>query len=186
MSLRSFRSALAAVAALGAAASAAAQESARRPSEALEALSGAFEHISERVAPSVVQVFTSSFGISGDPQLALLTRQEGTASGVIIDAEGYIVTNAHVVSDARRVQVQLAQVPEAASQRVAARPQGVKFDAEVVGVDTLTDLALLRIPGKGLGALSLGDSDRVKQAQLVLAFGSPRTIPRCMSRPTLP
>jgi serine protease Do len=173
MTLRSFRRALTAVAALGAAASASAQEAARRPSEALEALSGAFEHISERVAPSVVQVFTSSFGISGDPQLALLTRQEGTASGVIIDPDGYIVTNAHVVSDARRVQVQLAQVPEAASQPVAVRPQGVKLDAEVVGLDTITDLALLKIPGKGLRTLSLGDSDRVKQGQLVLAFGSP-------------
>ncbi len=173
MTLRSFRRALTAVAALGAAASASAQEAARRPSEALEALSGAFEHISERVAPSVVQVFTSSFGISGDPQLALLTRQEGTASGVIIDPDGYIVTNAHVVSDARRVQVQLAQVPEAASQPVAVRPQGVKLDAEVVGVDSITDLALLKIPGKGLRTLSLGDSDRVKQGQLVLAFGSP-------------
>ena len=173
MKLRTSRRALATLAALTAAASASAQQAARRPSEALEALSGAFEQIAERVAPAVVQVFTSGFGVSGDRQLALLTRQEGTASGVIIDADGYIVTNAHVVSGARRVQVQLAEPPETASQRVAVRPQGVKLDAEVVGVDAITDLALLKIPRRDLRTLSLGDSDRLKQGQLVLAFGSP-------------
>ena len=108
MKLRSVRCALAALAALTFAASASAQQAARRPGEALEALSAAFEEISERVAPAVVQVFTSGVGMSGDGQAALVTRQEGTASGVIIDPDGYIVTNAHVVSGARRIQVQLA------------------------------------------------------------------------------
>jgi len=173
MKLRALRRAMGALAALAAAASLSAQETTRRPSEALEALSGAFEQISERVAPAVVQVFTRSFGMSGDRQLALLTRQEGTASGVIIDPDGYIVTNAHVVSGARRVQVQLAEPPETMARRVAVRPQGVKLDAEVVGVDAITDLALLKIPRKDLRTLSLGDSDRLKQGQLVLAFGSP-------------
>jgi serine protease Do len=173
MKLRALRRAMGALAALAAAASLSAQETTRRPSEALEALSGAFEQISERVAPAVVQVFTRSFGMSGDRQLALLTRQEGTASGVIIDPDGYIVTNAHVVSGARRVQVQLAEPPETMARRVAVRPQGVKLDAEVVGVDAVTDLALLKIPRKDLRTLSLGDSDRLKQGQLVLAFGSP-------------
>ena len=173
MKLRALRRAIGALAALAAAASLSAQEATRRPSEALEALSGAFEQISERVAPAVVQVFTRSFGMSGDRQLALLTRQEGTASGVIIDPDGYIVTNAHVVSGARRVQVQLAEPPETMARRVAVRPQGVKLDAEVVGVDAITDLALLKIPRKDLRTLSLGDSDRLKQGQLVLAFGSP-------------
>jgi serine protease Do len=173
MRTRFFLHAPAVLAALAAAASASAQTATRRPSEALEALSGAFEQIAERVAPAVVQVFTSGFGMSGGRQLALLTRQEGTASGVIIDPGGYIVTNAHVVSGARRIQVQLAERSDPEAPRVAVRPQGVKLDAELVGVDTITDLALLKIPGKDLRTLSLGDSDRLKPGQLVLAFGSP-------------
>ena len=173
MKLRSLHNALAALAALTAATSASAQQAARRPSETLEALSGAFEQISERVTPAVVQVFTNSFSMRGDGQLTLLTRQEGTASGVIIAPDGYIVTNAHVVSGARRIQVQLVELPEPASRQVAARPQGVKLDAELVGVDTVTDLALLKIPRENLRTLALGDSDGLKQGQVVLAFGSP-------------
>jgi serine protease Do len=111
--------------------------------------------------------------MSGDGQGSLLTRQEATASGVIIHPDGYIVTNAHVVSGARRIQVQLAEPPEPASPRVEARPQGVKLDAELVGVDEMTDLALLKIPGKQLRTLALGDSASLKQGQVVLAFGSP-------------
>ena len=150
MKLRSVRRALAALAALAFAPSASAQQAARRPGEALEALSGAFEQISERVAPAVVQVFTSGVGMSGDRQAALLTRQEGTASGVVIDPDGYIVTNAHVVSGARRIQVQLAErsEPRIPAGR-ASGPRGVKLDAEVVGVDGVTDLALLKVAGQG-------------------------------------
>lgn len=173
MTLQSVRLALAAVAALASAASAVAQQAVRRPSEALEALSGAFEQISELVAPAVVQVFTSGVGMSDDRQPGLLTRQAGTASGVIVDPDGYIVTNAHVVSGARRIQVQLAERSEPPSRPFAVRPQGVKLDAEVVGIDSVTDLALLKVAGKGLKTLSLGNSDRLKQGQVVLAFGSP-------------
>jgi serine protease Do len=173
MNMPSVRCTLTALAGLAFAPSASAQQAARRPGEALEALSGAFEQVSERVAPAVVQVFTSGVGMSSDRQSALLTRQEGTASGVVIDPDGYIVTNAHVVSGARRIQVQLADRSERASRLVAVRPQGVKLDAEVVGVDSVTDLALLKVAGKGLKTLSLGDSDRLRQGQVVLAFGSP-------------
>jgi serine protease Do len=173
MKLRSVRHALATLATLTFAATASTQQAARRPGEALEALSSAFEQISERVAPAVVQVFTSGVGMSDDRQTSLLTRQEGTASGVVIDPDGYIVTNAHVVSGARRIQVQLAERSEPASRPFVVRPQGVKLEAEVVGVDSVTDLALLKIAGKGLETLSLGNSDRLKQGQVVLAFGSP-------------
>jgi serine protease Do len=173
MKLRALRRALGALAALIVASSASAQQGAGRPSEALEALSEAFEQLSERVAPAVVQVFTSGFSMSGDRQSALVTRQEGTASGVVIAPDGYVVTNAHVVSGARRIQVQLAERQVPGRRRTAVRPQGGKLEAELVGVDALTDLALLHVPSQGLEALSLGDSDKLKQGQLVLAFGSP-------------
>jgi serine protease Do len=174
MKMQAFGRAAAALAVLSAAPAISGQPAPPgRAGESLEALSGAFEQISERVAPAVVQVFTSGVALGGDHAPALLTRQEGTASGVVIDPSGYVVTNAHVVSGARRIQVQLAERSEHPAARGAIRPQGVKLDAEVLGVDAITDLALLKVPGKDLKTLPLGDSDRLKQGQVVLAFGSP-------------
>jgi serine protease Do len=144
-----------------------------RPTDTLESLSGALERASQRVAPAVVQVYTTGFAVSATRQLAVLTRQEGIGSGVIIDPDGYIVTNAHVVAGARSILVQLATSSGPAAPAGEASPEGDKLAAEVVGIDAITDLALLKIPRKGLKALPLGDSDRLKQGQLVLAFGSP-------------
>jgi serine protease Do len=152
---------------------AAAQQGAPGRSDALTALSDSFEQIAERIAPSVVQVFTSGYNLGGS-QPNVLTKQAGSASGIVIDPSGYVVTNAHVVLRARRVQVQLATKIETAHvRRSILAPEGAKLDAEVVGVDTVTDLALLRISRAGLPALSLADSDKLRQGQLVLAFGSP-------------
>jgi serine protease Do len=150
-----------------------AQRTILKQSDTLEALSRSFEEIADRVAPSVVQIYTSGYGVGGG-HTSVLTKQQGMASGIIIDSDGYIVTNAHVVSGTRRIQVQLATKSEAAElKRSALRPRGSRLEAQVVGMDVATDLALLKIPQSGLPPLSLGDSDRLKQGQLVLAFGSP-------------
>ena len=139
----------------------------------LEELSASFEHIAERVSPSVVQIFTSGYSVGSGPW-GMVMRRAGEASGVLIDPAGYIVTNAHVVHTARRIQVQLAQRLEPpGSQRPIVRPQGGRVDAQLVGIDITTDLALLKIPVTDLPALELGDSDTLRQGQVVLAFGSP-------------
>jgi serine protease Do len=152
---------------------ASAQPSALRRTEAIGALSESFEQIAERIAPSVVQIVSSGYNLGGGPP-NMLSKQQGTASGIIIDPDGYVVTNAHVVLRARRVRVQLAtRVETARGPRSILTPAGSTIDAAVVGVDSSTDLALLKIPRSGLPALSLADSDRLKQGQLVLAFGSP-------------
>ena len=143
-----------------------------RPTGTLEALSGALERVSERVGPAVVQVYTTGFAVSAARPSAVLTRQEGIGSGIVIDPDGYIVTNAHVVAGARRILVQLAIRSGSPTPGAEVQPQD-KLEAEVVGIDIITDLALLKIPRKGLEALPLGDSDRLKQGQVVLAFGSP-------------
>jgi serine protease Do len=141
-----------------------------RPVDTLLTMSRAFEQIAERVRPAVVQVFTKGVALGdGEHASALLTRQEGTASGVVVDPEGYVLTNAHVVSGARRVEVQLP----APSEGTAAEPNGPRLEAQVVGIDVLTDLALLKVPARGLPTLTLGDSDHLKQGEIVLAFGSP-------------
>jgi serine protease Do len=143
------------------------------PPKTLDALSTSFERIAEAVSPSVVQIFVSGYAVGLGPS-NIITKQAGTASGVVIDSAGYIVTNAHVVQGARRIQVQLAAPWQAEdSGQTLLRPRGGRIDAQVVGIDTTTDLALVKIPVEGIPALTLGDSDTLRQGQLVLAFGSP-------------
>jgi Do/DeqQ family serine protease len=83
----------------------------------------------------------------------------GFGSGVIISADGYIVTNNHVVEDASRIEVTLNDKQE--------------FEATVVGTDPSTDLALIKIDGKDLPNITFGNSDFVKIGEWVLAVGNP-------------
>ena len=86
--------------------------------------------------------------------------RRSTGSGFVIDPSGLIVTNAHVVESAGTIQVRLAD--------------GRRFPATVVGRDNRVDLALLRIEGAGrLTVLPLGDSNRLRVGELVLALGNP-------------
>lgn len=153
--------------------SAVAQPQPLRSSETLRALSGSLTQIVDQVAPSVVQIFVSGYAV-GQGQYDVMTKQQGIASGTVIDPDGYIVTNAHAVSRASRIQV---LVPATSADGPAApqyvRPQGVKLDAELVGIDSATDLAVVKIEPHGLRALRFGDSDQVRQGQLALVFGSP-------------
>jgi serine protease Do len=111
-------------------------------------------------------------GGASDPGLISKTRNVG--SGVVMDAEGHVLTNAHVIQGAAAVEVALPALFEAGSPRQSIlKGRGKRFSAEVVGVDSDTDLAVLKIPAKGIPFLAFGDSDHVRQGQLVLAFGSP-------------
>jgi len=138
----------------------------------LSELSAGFQQLSRRVHASVVKVSTVGYRQldpeeSEEPGVA--ARQQSAGSGVIIDSEGLIVTNAHVVVGAQRVQVTLPPAPGEGAARGRART----VRAEITGLDLETDVALVRVAEKGLPALELADSDRVEQGQLVFAFGSP-------------
>ncbi|MDZ4822020.1 MAG: trypsin-like peptidase domain-containing protein [Flavobacteriales bacterium] len=85
--------------------------------------------------------------------------QMGTGSGVIISGDGYIVTNNHVVEGAQKVQVTLNN--------------NKNYDAEIVGADPSTDIAILKISEKGLPFLAWGNSEDVRVGQWVLAVGNP-------------
>jgi len=89
-------------------------------------------------------------------------RQAGLGSGVITTADGYILTNNHVVEGADRVRVELTD------KRT--------FDAKVIGTDPATDLAVLKIDAQGLRTLPLGDSNRVSVGDVVLAIGNPLSV----------
>ncbi|MEJ2244929.1 MAG: DegQ family serine endoprotease [Acidobacteriota bacterium] len=141
-----------------------------------------FSELAERIRPGVVNIQVikkvqnagfaypdfpgfpfgenSPFGpfFEGNPPMDRM--QEGTGSGFIIDREGYIITNNHVVEDADRIQVKLAN--------------GKEYDAEVVGLDPKTDLALIKISGaEGLQSLILGNSEDLEVGSWVVAIGSP-------------
>jgi len=146
--------------------------------DALHQLSTSVEELVRRVSPSVVQVLSTGFGASqeGDSsQTALVIgRLRSIGSGVIVDPEGYILTNAHVIKGAQRVQVLLPSLSAGASPTFSAlTSQGRPMEASIVGLSRDIDLALLKIEAQGLPALPMGKYSSLRQGQMVLAFGSP-------------
>ena len=150
--------------------------------DSLHQLSDSIEVLSQTVSPAVVQVFSTSCAVAEDDAVGgntaiagLVTKQRSSGSGVILSADGYIVTNNHVVKNARRVRVQLAAPPhELDSAAGKLHAHGKLLEAKVVGVDREADLAVLKIdPGERLPVLKLSDSDTLRQGQVVLAFGNP-------------
>jgi len=145
-----------------------------RGSVTLTQLSASFESLAARISPSVVQILTRGFGQVQGAGPGTVTSQEGTGSGVILDSEGYIITNAHVVAGAQKIEVLIAHKPA----RTQSESEGLELSeefvpAQVIGVDTDTDLAVIKIGRRGLPGLKLGDSSQLRQGELVMACGSP-------------
>ncbi len=143
------------------------------PSGPLSELSVALERLSQRVSPAVVQILVTGYATVGTDKGGVLTKQRASGSGVILDASGYIVTNHHVVQGARRIQVILAGPPSPSPRASVLKPRGPAVGAQLVGADPDTDLAVIKVEGSGLPILSLGDSEGLRQGQIVLAFGAP-------------
>ncbi len=141
-------------------------------------LSRTFVGIAKQVKPAVVNIDTVEevkrsssrqdspapffdFG-DGGPR-----RQKGTGSGVIISADGYILTNNHVAGSASKLKVKLTD--------------GRSFTAKLVGADPETDLAVIKIDAQDLPFAKLGDSERVEQGEWVIALGSPFGLSQTMT-----
>lgn len=122
----------------------------QRPSG--EMLSAA--EVYESVVNSTVLVKVSFSDASGN-------QGEGTGSGVIISQDGYIITNSHVVQDSRNVTVKVVTY------------SGEEYDAEVVGYDRTTDLAVLKAKAKGLSPARLGSAAQMEVGEEVIAIGNP-------------
>jgi serine protease Do len=115
----------------------------------------AVSRVAETVSPAVVTI-TAIVDESTDP---FALPDSGVGSGVIFDAAGWILTNRHVVADATTLRVRLQD--------------GRQVSGRVYGVDTLTDLAIVKIDGTDLAIAPLGDSSTLKPGQLAIAIGSP-------------
>jgi serine protease Do len=139
-----------------------------------------FAPIVKKVSPSVVKVFTTitlkpDAVNPNDPRLRRffgeapngilppsnhnLPRQYGVGSGVIVTADGYILTNNHVVDGADEVKVTLQD--------------GREFTAKVVGTDPKTDVAVLKVDATNLPFIEMADSDKIEVGDIVLAIGNP-------------
>lgn len=130
-----------------------------------EALSKAFAHVAELVKGSVVTIkstqtvrtevpeFWQYFFNVPDEQI-----RQGLGSGVIVNSDGYIITNNHVVESADELQVSIGKD---------------NFDATIIGRDPESDLAVIKIDGDNLNAIKLGDSDDLQVGEWVLAIGNP-------------
>ena len=150
-----------------------AQANQQRSMITLSKLSSEFERLSKSVSPAIVQILATGY-VPGVNQVNMLTKQRSSGSGVVLDANGFIVTNAHVVEGARRVQVALNLDKMQNGRRGSIlKPRGEIVGAQIVGIDRETDLAVLKVDKSNLRFLKLGDSDTVEKGQLVLAFGSP-------------
>ena len=151
--------------------------SSKNDSDPLHQLNNSVRALVRRVTPSVVQILVSGYGpvegSRGNTSL-VLGKQQSIGSGVVIDPDGYVLTNAHVVNGAHRVEVKIPAVSSDESpdgSLVSAR--GRTFEARVVGADPEIDLALLKVEARGLPALQLGDYNKLRQGEVVFAFGSP-------------
>jgi serine protease Do len=147
---------------------------------AVDDLQVAFKHAIRRVGPSVVSIYSTKTivrpampfrgpfdapfgdrfdGLFGRPQPPGQFQQQGLGSGFVIDRDGHVLTNHHVVAGAQEIRVKLAD--------------GREREATLVGSDPATDLALLKIDGEGLAPIELGASEELGVGDWVLAIGSP-------------
>jgi serine protease Do len=147
------------------------------PAPSLTDLSRSLQALAAKVSPSIVQIFVTGYAppdeedrvATGEP-----TLERSSGSGVILDADGYIVTNAHVVENATRIEVDLPFAATGGSPgRSILKRRGRTVGAQVVAIDNETDIAVLKVEARGLSVLPFGDSDTLQSGQIVLAFGSP-------------
>ena len=151
---------------------------AARPADALHQLNESVESLVQRISPSIVQIQVSGYGSSEDVAAGqtsvIVGKQRAIGSGVIVDPDGYIVTNAHVVKGAQKIDVIVP--PASASDQSSENEQNGRertFDARVVGVANQLDLAVIKIEAHSLPALSIRSSVQPRQGEMVFAFGSP-------------
>jgi len=144
-------------------------------SNLLRALDSSLEAVISKVSPAVVQIVVNGYGPSEDHGhvTARIVRQHAIGTGIIVDPDGYIITNAHVVEGAQRVRVILPSPTAESSLELQPIHAGQILDAKVLGTHKQSDLALLKVEAMHLPTVLLRNDVRVRQGELVFAIGSP-------------
>ncbi len=154
------------------------QVTSRVPADMLEQLNDSLQRLASKVSPAVVQIDVTGFGPAeqGDRKdTAVMVRQHGIGAGVIIDPDGYIMTNAHVVAGAQQIRVVLSSAPPPPT--FDAVPGSAKMrvlDAKLLGAQKEADLALLKVEASNLPTLPLNLGRVPQPGELVFAIGSPQ------------
>jgi serine protease Do len=154
-------------------------------SEAMREMSIAFQNLAKRVSPAIVEVMVTGYGAADedDPSAtSAVGRERSLGAGIIVEADGYIITNYHVVKGADRVRVVLTPPASEESQPFALlRSHGRILPAKVIGFSKQIDLAVLKIEATGLPTIPIGRYSQVEKGQIVLAFGSPEGLENSVS-----
>ncbi len=146
--------------------------------DALHQLNDSVEALVQRVSPSVVQILVSGYSSTQDTdqgQMSVVVGKQRTiGSGVIVDPDGYIVTNAHVVKGAEKIEVIVppASMPKNAADTLQANREQT-YDARIIGVARQLDLAVIKIEAHKLPAVPIHKEVYPRQGEMVFAFGSP-------------
>lgn len=143
----------------------------------LRNLNQSVDALIKKVSPSVVQILVTGYGPleEGDrgSTSTVIGRQRAIGSGFVIEESGYIMTNAHVVKGAQRVQVVLPNPATESSLEAALSTRTRIVPARIVGTSQDLDLAVIKVDGEKLPALPLADYRKLGQGEMVFAFGSP-------------
>jgi serine protease Do len=147
----------------------------------------AIDGVAERAMQSVVEIEVTGYGVpesdkdQGSPQT--LVRQRSIGSGVIVDPDGYIITNNHVVAGALRIRVIIAPatVELVSGNTRLHNPQRV-YEAKLIGATHYADLALIKIEEKGLPSIPLPEQFHFRLGQTVVAIGAPEGLDHTVTK----
>lgn len=147
----------------------------RIPADVLAELNDSLQRLASKVSPAVVQIVVTRFGAAeeGDRKgTALIVREHAIGAGMIVDPDGYIMTNAHVIEGAQRIRV-VIPAPPATLYDVSSGGKTQVLDAKLIGLQEEADLALLKIDASNLPALRFNLERDPQPGELVFAIGSP-------------
>lgn len=126
--------------------------------------------VANKILPSIVGI---SINYTVNSMFGQSSTAEASGSGIIISEDGYILTNNHVINSTTSTTNSYYQITEANNIKVTLYNDDTEYDATVVGSDSQTDLAVIKIDKTGLTAAELGDSDAVQVGEFAMAVGNP-------------
>jgi serine protease Do len=149
----------------------------------LDQISESIESLASRVTPSVVRISVTGYDWKSEGSRTdfSVSRKESVGSGIVVDPDGYIMTNAHVIEGAHKITVTRVPVGQRGITGALAESAATPYPATLVGVFKEGDLALIKIDASNLPALRFADYTQLRQGQVVFAVGSPAGLQNSIS-----